>query len=155
MAPERPYRHESATEHAVAADRCAREIVPFLKRIGGALAAAERQPVGRVSCRRPARSRIVVSGGFAFGCRAAPKERVARGVEARGAGCDSRQRLHKPKAYRSPWCWVWFRSAWCCRAPLFVAGHGWWCMPPFGVRWALPPNPPMQPTASRTRSLAF
>jgi hypothetical protein len=36
-------------EHAVAADRFAREIGPFLKVISGALAAAERQPVGPIS----------------------------------------------------------------------------------------------------------
>ncbi len=34
-----------SAEHAVAADRFAREIVPFLTRFGGALAAAERQAV--------------------------------------------------------------------------------------------------------------
>ena len=33
------------THSAVAADRCAREIVRFLTRFGGALAAAERQSV--------------------------------------------------------------------------------------------------------------
>jgi len=34
-----------AAEHAYAADRFAREIVGFLKLVGGALAAADRQPV--------------------------------------------------------------------------------------------------------------
>ena len=34
-------------EHAVAADRCAREILAFLTHFGGALAAAERQAVRR------------------------------------------------------------------------------------------------------------
>ena len=38
-----------AAEHAYAADRFAREIVGFLKVVGGALAAADRQPVGRAS----------------------------------------------------------------------------------------------------------
>ena len=32
-------------EHAYAADRCAREILAFLKVVGGALAAADRQTV--------------------------------------------------------------------------------------------------------------
>ena len=38
---------DRVAEHAVAADRFAREIVRFLKVVGGALAAAERQLVGR------------------------------------------------------------------------------------------------------------
>ena len=38
-------------EHAYAADRCAHEIVGFLKVVGGALAAADRHTVGRVQCR--------------------------------------------------------------------------------------------------------
>ena len=37
-----------AAEHAHATDRFAREIVPFLKVIGGALAAADGQTVGRL-----------------------------------------------------------------------------------------------------------
>ena len=62
-----------------------------------ASAAAEWQTVGRVSRRRPARSRSVVSGADALGRRAAPKERIDRGMEARGAGCDSRQRFRNLK----------------------------------------------------------
>jgi hypothetical protein len=45
---------DGAAEHAVAADRFAREIAGFLKVIGGALAAAERQSVGpkaKLCCR--------------------------------------------------------------------------------------------------------
>ena len=38
--------YPAAAEHAVAADRFAREIVGFLTPFGGALAAAERQSVG-------------------------------------------------------------------------------------------------------------
>jgi len=41
-----PHDGDRSAEHAVAADRCAREIVGFLKVISGALAAAERQLVG-------------------------------------------------------------------------------------------------------------
>ena len=40
---------DRVAEHAYAADRFAREIVGFLKVVGGALAAADRQPVGRLS----------------------------------------------------------------------------------------------------------
>ena len=43
--------HAQAAEHAVPADRCAHEIVGFLTRVGGALAAAERQLVGRLGQR--------------------------------------------------------------------------------------------------------
>ena len=42
-----PREGDRVAEHAYAADRFAREIVGFLKVIGGALAAADRQPVGR------------------------------------------------------------------------------------------------------------
>jgi len=62
-----------------------------------ALAAAECQTVGRVSRRRPALSRSAVSCDSALGRRAAPKERIDRGMEARGAGCDSRQRFRNLK----------------------------------------------------------
>ncbi|MDQ2997941.1 MAG: hypothetical protein M3R61_12920 [Chloroflexota bacterium] len=40
-------RGQPAAQPAVPADRCARTIVGFLKALLGALAAAERQPVGR------------------------------------------------------------------------------------------------------------
>ena len=43
-------------EHAYAADRCAREIVGFLKARRGALAAADRQAVGRLSTVQLSRS---------------------------------------------------------------------------------------------------
>ena len=44
-----------------------------------------------------------------FGCctlgrRAAPKERIERGMEARGAGCGSGQRLRTLHADEGPWC---------------------------------------------------
>jgi hypothetical protein len=42
-----------SAEHAVAADRFAREIVGFLKVVGGALAAAERQSVRRLQLFQP------------------------------------------------------------------------------------------------------
>src|SRR4051794_18432775 len=42
-----PTDRDRSAEHAVAADRFAPEIVRFLTRFGRALAAAERQPVGR------------------------------------------------------------------------------------------------------------
>jgi hypothetical protein len=42
-----PKESDRSAEHAVAADRFAREIVPFLKMSHGALAAAERQAVRR------------------------------------------------------------------------------------------------------------
>jgi hypothetical protein len=67
MALERSYCHESATEHAVAADRFAREIVPFLKRIGGALAAAERQSVGPALA-MPSIKLVCVSRSFSDSC---------------------------------------------------------------------------------------
>jgi hypothetical protein len=43
----KPKESGRSAEHAVAADRFAREIVPFLKMSHGALAAAERQAVRR------------------------------------------------------------------------------------------------------------
>ena len=39
---------DQVAEHAYAADRFAREIMRFLKVVGGALAAADRQTVGRL-----------------------------------------------------------------------------------------------------------
>jgi hypothetical protein len=42
---------DRSAEHAYAADRCAHEIVGFLKVVGGALAAADRQAVGRLGQR--------------------------------------------------------------------------------------------------------
>ena len=46
-AVDNPKERDRSAEHGVAADRFAREIDGFFKVVGGALAAAEHQPVGR------------------------------------------------------------------------------------------------------------
>lgn len=152
MMAARPCR---AAQPAVAADRFAREIVGFERRcmqrsrqlngrpLGGSCAEgwlvlkplflvislSDAVPLRRIESRvvwKPVLLDVIPVNAFA----------IQKHTEARGAGCGS-------------------GFAWFCRTPLFVSRQGEWCMPRFGVLWALPPNPPFQPTASRTRSVVF
>ena len=97
----------------------------------------------------PARSRTVVSGGDVLERRAAPKERIERGMNARGAGCDTRQRF-RTRTHTEARCAG-------CGSPQRGSAKrscscrlgSWRCMPQLGSLWARPPNPPFQPTAAR------
>ena len=76
----------------------------------GALAAAERQSVGRLSTVQLSRSSTRLSGAVAHECRAVAIERIERGLKARGAACDSMQRCLNPGADDGPLCHVWYRQ---------------------------------------------
>ena len=75
-----------------------------------ALAAADAQLVGRVSCRKLSRSRTTLAGAVAHERCAAPTERIARGMNARCAVCGLGRRFRNPGAYEGPWYGVWFRQ---------------------------------------------
>jgi hypothetical protein len=100
----------ASAQPGIAADRFAREIVPFLKARCGALAAAECQAVGRPSNVPLSRSSALLSGAVAHERRAVAMEPIERGMQARGASCGSSQPCLKVNAYEGPWCWVWYRQ---------------------------------------------
>ena len=89
-----------------------------------ALAAADAQLVGRVSCRKHSRSRRTLAGAVAHERCAAPTERIARGMNARCAVCGLGRRFLNPGAYEGPWYGVWFSERGsaerCCR---IVSAH--------------------------------
>ena len=138
-----------AAEHAHAADRFARKIVGFLKVIGGALAAADGQAVGRL----PFRKRVSFFRAAVWCC----GSRMPCCSDETNRAWDER-----------PWCYVWFHSAlsqsWCIRGPvvLGVVPSAWFdqaqllvscartChMPHLGPISALPPNTPLELTPLR------
>ena len=99
----------AAAQPAVPADRFAHKIVGFWEAVP-ALAAAERQTVGRLSTVQLSRSSTRLSGAVAHECRAVAIERIERGLKARGAACDSMQRCLNPGADDGPLCHVWYRQ---------------------------------------------
>ena len=69
-----------------------------------ALAAAERQTVGRLSIVQLSRSSTSLSGALAQERRAVAMEPIERGLKARGAACGSSQGFLKANAYEHPLC---------------------------------------------------
>jgi hypothetical protein len=123
-------------------------------RFGGALAAAERQSVGRASCR----SWLILEPSFWFFCARTPcrsEGQIERGIQARGAGRDSHQCLHTPTHTEARYAGCGSSQRGSTKRRCSCRLGNWCFLPQFGSLWALPPNPPFQPTAARTRSLAF
>jgi hypothetical protein len=80
-------------------DRCLRS----------ALAATERQPVGRVLGARLSRSRTALSVFLAYQSSTVTRERIERGMNARYAAWF-RSRFSQPRVVRVPVMLPWFRS---------------------------------------------